>query len=75
MIIEKIQFTHTAYVEWLKRKTCNNAESMGWLLNSHCKLQNVAAFSTMTELGFEKFSDDCWQQAGELILANEKIEV
>lgn len=73
MTTKKIQFTHRAFIGWLKSK--NDARIIGLLLHANCLDQNEVAFKTMEELGFEVFTEEVWQQAGELILSNEKIEV
>lgn len=90
MTIEKIQFTHQAYIECIKLSTYHFVpvfaiqrgtlkgcweKLIGDMLKAGCMNQNPAAFKTMEELGFEVFTDDCWTQAGEMILSNEKIEV
>lgn len=79
MTTEKIQFTHQAYVGWLKKivilSGLDGAKTVGDILKNDCNYQHPAAFKTMEELGFEVFTDDVWQEAGELILSNEKIVI
>ena len=90
MIINEIVFTCPAYVQWLKQTTYNRVAILaihkgtldgcwetliGEQLRADCTQQNSAAIATMSDLGFDQFTPDVWDQAGALILNNNKIEL
>lgn len=79
MTIEKIQFTHQAYVQWLKTivilSGLDGPKTVGDILENDCKYKHPAAFKTMEELGFETFTEESFELAGEMILENERIEI
>lgn len=75
MTTERIEFTYRAYVEQLKQVGNNKPSWVANHLRNDCMYQSESAFKTMEELGFKTFTEDCWLQAAEMILNNDKIEI